>query len=259
MLGKRQHRGEWGVVPDRAKRNYGSRRFEPLPTPHAFWYLALCALVVTGCSSDGRTPLVIYSPHGRDLLTLLERRFEQLHPGVDVRWLDMGSQEVYDRVRSERANPQADVWFGGPATIFARAAADSLLEPYRPSWAGARRADEGVRAQRALARPEDRAPGRARHDVGPARHPAQPPGRLAARLRVSGERHARDRGCGRRGARCATPRRGPGVRRIRGVSRGPAARDARGLPLARAARPARRLAARLGAGRTALDAGRGRR
>ncbi len=125
------------MVPDGAKRNYGSRRFEPLPTPHAFWYLALCALVVTGCSSDGRTPLVIYSPHGRDLLTLLERRFEQLHPGVDVRWLDMGSQEVYDRVRSERANPQADVWFGGPATIFARAAADSLLEPYRPSWAGA--------------------------------------------------------------------------------------------------------------------------
>src|SRR2546427_635794 len=120
MLGKRQHRGEWGVVPDGAKRNYGSRRFEPLPTPHAFWYLALCALVVTGCSSDGRTPLVIYSPHGRDLLTLLERRFEQLHPGVDVRWLDMGSQEVYDRVRSERANPQADVWFGGPATMIAR-------------------------------------------------------------------------------------------------------------------------------------------
>src|SRR2546425_1004345 len=86
MLGKRQHRGEWGVVPDGAKRNYGSRRVEPLPTPHAFWYLALCALVVTGCSSDGRTPLVIYSPHGRDLLTLLERRLEQPHPGVGGRW-----------------------------------------------------------------------------------------------------------------------------------------------------------------------------
>src|SRR3989442_3590795 len=101
MLGKRQHRGEWGVVPDGAKRNYGSRRFEPLPTPHAFWYLALCALVVTGCSSDGRTPLVINSPHGRDLLTLLERRFEQLHPGVDVRWLDMGSQERSEEHTSE--------------------------------------------------------------------------------------------------------------------------------------------------------------
>jgi iron(III) transport system substrate-binding protein len=49
----------------------------------------------------------------------------------------MGSQEVYDRLRSERANPQADVWFGGPATIFARGVRDSLLAPFRPGWAGA--------------------------------------------------------------------------------------------------------------------------
>jgi len=70
-------------------------------------------------------------------LTLLERRFEQMHPDVDVRWLDMGSQEVYERLRSERANPQADVWFGGPATIFARGARDSLLDPFTPAWAGA--------------------------------------------------------------------------------------------------------------------------
>src|SRR5256714_2343060 len=95
------------------------------------------ALLAAACQGDGRTRLVINSPHGRDLLTLCERRFEQLHPEVDVRWLDMGSQEVYDRLRSERANPQADVWFGGPATIFARGAQDSLLEPFRPSWADA--------------------------------------------------------------------------------------------------------------------------
>ncbi len=103
--------------------------------PRSLLGVALLALVSIACRGDGRTPLVIYSPHGRDLLTLLERRFEQLHPDADVRWLDMGSQEVYDRLRSERANPQADVWFGGPATIFARGAHDSLLEPFRPSWA----------------------------------------------------------------------------------------------------------------------------
>jgi iron(III) transport system substrate-binding protein len=55
---------------------------------------------------------------------------------VDVRWLDMGSQEVYDRVRSEKANPQADVWFGGPNTIFARGVRDGLLQAFRPSWSG---------------------------------------------------------------------------------------------------------------------------
>jgi iron(III) transport system substrate-binding protein len=102
----------------------------------------LVLVLVAACSGDHRTPLVIYSPHGRDLLTLFENRFEALHPDVDVRWLDMGSQDVYDRVRSERANPQADIWFGGPSLILAQAAGDSLLDCAPggrggPSWAGA--------------------------------------------------------------------------------------------------------------------------
>ncbi len=97
----------------------------------------LAALAGTAGCGDGRDVVVLYSPHGRDLLTLLEQRYEAANPDVDVRWLDMGSQEVYDRIRSEAANPQADVWFGGPDTIFARGAADGLLERYRPSWADA--------------------------------------------------------------------------------------------------------------------------
>jgi len=105
--------------------------------PRSPWGALAAALLVAACARDPRTQLVIYSPHGRDLLTLIERHFEALHPDVAVRWLDMGSQEVYDRLRSERANPQADIWFGGPATIFALGAADSLLEPFRPSWAAA--------------------------------------------------------------------------------------------------------------------------
>ncbi len=96
------------------------------------WSLLLIGLV--GCD-DGRTPLVLYSPHGRDLLALVEQTYEQMHPEIDVRWLDMGSQEVYDRIRSEAANPQADIWFGGPDTIFARGAAENLLQPHRPEWA----------------------------------------------------------------------------------------------------------------------------
>ena len=97
--------------------------------------LCVCAFLVS--CSGGKTPLVVYSPHGNYLLGLFEKRFEAAHPGVDVRWLDMGSQEVLDRLRAERINPQADVWFGGPVTIFARGTKDSLLEPFRPSWAGA--------------------------------------------------------------------------------------------------------------------------
>ena len=98
------------------------------------WVLAVPALLSLACS-DGRTPVVLYSPHGRDLLELVERAYEEKNPQVDVRWLDMGSQEVYDRVRSERANPQADVWFGGPDTILSRGAGEGLLAAFRPGWA----------------------------------------------------------------------------------------------------------------------------
>jgi iron(III) transport system substrate-binding protein len=95
----------------------------------------MLSAMLVGCAADGRTPLVLYSPHGRDQLTLLERAFERERPDIDVRWLDMGSQEVLDRLRFERVNPQADVWFGGPTTTFDLGIADSLLQPYRPSWA----------------------------------------------------------------------------------------------------------------------------
>jgi len=97
----------------------------------------LLAVLAAACKRDSRTPLVLYSPHGRDLLGLVEAEYEKAHPDVDVRWLDMGSQEVYDRLRSEKANPQADVWYGGPDTIFARGVHDGLLAPNRPDWADA--------------------------------------------------------------------------------------------------------------------------
>ena len=74
---------------------------------------------LSACTHDNRTPVVLYSPHGRDQLELLERDFERRRPDIDVRWLDMGSQEILDRLRFERVNPQADVWFGGPTTTFA--------------------------------------------------------------------------------------------------------------------------------------------
>jgi iron(III) transport system substrate-binding protein len=94
----------------------------------------LSVFSVLSCTRDRRTPLVLYSPHGRDQLSLLEHAFEKRRPDVDVRWLDMGSQEILDRLRFERVNPQADVWFGGPSTIFDRGVHDSLLAPYRPVW-----------------------------------------------------------------------------------------------------------------------------
>jgi iron(III) transport system substrate-binding protein len=95
------------------------------------------ALTAAACSDDGRTVLTIYSPHGKDLLGYYEQEFEKANPDVDVQWVDMGSQEVLERLRAEAANPQADLWFGAPSESFERAAKENLLEPYSPTWASA--------------------------------------------------------------------------------------------------------------------------
>ena len=95
------------------------------------------ALTAIACSNDKRTTLTVYSPHGKDLLGYFEESFERANPSIDVQWVDMGSQEVIDRLRAEKANPQADLWFGAPAEIFERAAKEGLLESYTPTWAAA--------------------------------------------------------------------------------------------------------------------------
>ena len=106
-------------------------------TPRARQLLVFYVGLVACSGGDGRTPLIVYSPHAKDLLTYYEQGFERAHPTIDVQWADMGSQDVLDRLRSEKANPQADVWFGAPAETFSRAAQEGLLAPYSPSWASA--------------------------------------------------------------------------------------------------------------------------
>jgi iron(III) transport system substrate-binding protein len=78
--------------------------------------------------------IVVYSPHGKDILQQFEQKFEAEY-NVDVEWLDLGSQEVLDRIRSEKNNPQADVWWGAPSVMFNQAKSEGLLESYKPSYA----------------------------------------------------------------------------------------------------------------------------
>ena len=93
------------------------------------------ALLISGCKSDSRKKVTVYSPHGKEMLSDFEMKFEALHPDTDVQWLDMGSQEVFDRIKTEKENPLCDVWWGAPSTIFMRAEKSGLLEKYIPVWA----------------------------------------------------------------------------------------------------------------------------
>lgn len=79
--------------------------------------------------------LLIYTPHGQDLLRDFVARYKQKYPEADVQFLDMGSREILERVRVERNRPQADLWWGAAHTTFQAAADENLLAEFRPSWA----------------------------------------------------------------------------------------------------------------------------
>src|SRR5699024_7236424 len=78
--------------------------------------------------------VVVYSPHGTDILTECKEQFENEY-GITMEFLDMGSQEILDRVRSEKNNVQADIWWGAPQVNFNQAADEGLLAEYNPSYA----------------------------------------------------------------------------------------------------------------------------
>ena len=64
--------------------------------------LALALLVSCRSGSNNSHRLLIYTPHGQDLLKDFIARYKQQHPEADVQFLDMGSREVLERVRVER-------------------------------------------------------------------------------------------------------------------------------------------------------------
>jgi iron(III) transport system substrate-binding protein len=99
------------------------------------------SVLAASCGGDGRTVLTVYSPHGANLLGYYEQEFEKAHPDIDVQWLDIGAQDILVRVRAEKANPQADVWFGATSEIFDRAGQEGLLDAYTPTWAASVPAD----------------------------------------------------------------------------------------------------------------------
>ena len=59
------------------------------------------------------------------------RAFEE-ESGIQVRWVRLSAGEVLVRIRSERANPQVALWFGGPSPEFIVAKREGLLAPYAP-------------------------------------------------------------------------------------------------------------------------------
>ena len=90
-------------------------------------------LFLTACSSDQKK-VVIYSPHADPLLESVADRFEE-ETGIRVEFLNMGTDTMVERARSEKSKPSADILYGGSASYFAELKKEGLLVQSTPSWA----------------------------------------------------------------------------------------------------------------------------
>lgn len=61
----------------------------------------------------------------------MKKEFEAKYPGVTVNFVRLSSGESLTRLRNEKANPQFDIWWGGPIDSFVAAKQEGLIEPYK--------------------------------------------------------------------------------------------------------------------------------
>lgn len=128
----------------------------PIPLHCRAAFGLLVTLLLFGCSSPPpeeapipsnvsesglESKVVVYSPHGKEILGEFKELFEKAHPGTTVEFLYLSSQQCLERVRGEKSNPLADVWWGASHTTFMSAAEEGLLESYSPTWADQIRED----------------------------------------------------------------------------------------------------------------------
>lgn len=111
--------------------------------------LALALLTLAGCGGSAPAPtpaaqpsdkaaeapkknlkLVLYGGMMEDHIKGAVAEFEA-KTGVKVEWVRMSAGETLTRIRAEKDNPKASVWYGGPADTFVAAAEEGLLEAYK--------------------------------------------------------------------------------------------------------------------------------
>ncbi|MDP3481458.1 MAG: extracellular solute-binding protein [Desulfoprunum sp.] len=100
--------------------------------------IAVCALstLMLGnivFAADLEKKVVVYSTHGEDMLELVADEFKK-ETGVQVDFINLKG-ELADRVRAEKANPQSDIMYGAPSSVFIELKGENLFEASSPAWA----------------------------------------------------------------------------------------------------------------------------
>ena len=91
-------------------------------------FLSLMLLLGTSALANNQT-LLIYAGVLEEFAIETTKQFEK-ETGIKTQFVRMSSGETLARIKAEKNNMTASVWFGGPVDAYVAANADGLLEPY---------------------------------------------------------------------------------------------------------------------------------
>jgi len=94
--------------------------------------LFVFAVLLAGCApaaAPASTEVNVLCTPQEEWCQGMKQEFEAKF-GITVNYVRMSSGEALARVRAEKANPQFDIWWGGPMDSFVAAKQEGLLEPY---------------------------------------------------------------------------------------------------------------------------------
>jgi iron(III) transport system substrate-binding protein len=100
-------------------------------TVFSIFALVVIMMLVVSCAPPQRasTEINVLCTPQEEWCQGMKREFEAKF-GITVNYVRMSSGEALARIRAEKANPQFDIWWGGPADSFIAAKQEDLLEPY---------------------------------------------------------------------------------------------------------------------------------
>ncbi len=92
-------------------------------------------------TNSNRKQVVVFTPHGQEMLDEYKKAFEKAYPNIEVVGRFVPTGQILSQLRIDKGAAKIDVWWGGTSAFFAQAKNEKLLEPYKPSWAGAIKAE----------------------------------------------------------------------------------------------------------------------
>ncbi len=95
--------------------------------------IALTLRAGSPMAAEPEKKVVVYSTHGEAMLEMVADAFTN-ETGITVDFINLKGA-LADRVRAEKANPQSDVMYGAPSSVFLELKAEGLFDAFTPSWA----------------------------------------------------------------------------------------------------------------------------